>query len=52
MTTYIYSWGNNEKRLTLQGRECRIITFGVMKSCMVEFLDNGQIEIVSRLALK
>ena len=49
---YRYTWKNNSKRETLYGRECRLL--GVMKknSVVIEFLDNGQKEIVSRQALR
>ena len=52
MKIYRYVWGNNEKRITLKGRKCRIIATGKMRSCCVEFLDNGQREIVSLTALR
>ena len=42
-----YRWGNNEKRATMKDRECKIITRGKMGSILIEFLDNGQREIVS-----
>lgn len=43
-----YRWGNNEKRATMKGRECKIIVRGKkMGSVLIEFLDNGQREIVS-----
>jgi len=51
--TYIYSWGNNEKRKTMKGRECIVLARGKsMNSCMIEFLDNGQKECVSRNSLR
>ena len=43
-----YRWGNNEKRATMKGRECKIIARGKKNSICIEFLDNGQREIVSR----
>jgi len=49
---YIYSWGNNEKRATLKGRTCIVLARGTMNSCMVQFLDNGQMECISRNALR
>lgn len=48
---YVFCWGNNEKRRTLKGRTCRIVSSGAMGSCLVEF-ENGQREIVSRRALR
>lgn len=52
MPTYKYSWGNNEKRQKLKGRECLVLARGRMNSCLIEFTDNGQREIVSRNALR
>jgi hypothetical protein len=49
---YIYKWGNNEKRKTMKGLKCQVVCRGTMNSCMVRFIDNGQIEIISRNALK
>jgi len=42
-----YRWGNNEKRATMKGRDCKIIARGKMNSIQIEF-ENGQREIVSR----
>jgi hypothetical protein len=42
-----YRWGNNEKRKTLKGRDCRVLAKGAKGSILIEFLDNGQKEIVS-----
>jgi hypothetical protein len=50
--TYIYAWGNNPKRATLKGRRCRVVIRGSFGSCLVEFLDKGQREVVSRRALR
>ena len=44
--THIYNWGNNDKRRTLKGRKCRIVSSGVKGSRLIEFED-GQREIVS-----
>jgi hypothetical protein len=51
MTKYIYTWGNNSKRLTLKGRVCFILKRLSMNSALVEF-DGGQREVVSRNALR
>lgn len=48
---YRFAWGNNEKRATLKGRRCKIVTSGAKGSVMVEF-ENGQREIVSRRPLR
>ena len=48
---YIYTWGNNPKRLTLKGRKCRVIARGSLNSVGVEF-ENGQREVISRYALR
>lgn len=50
-TVYIYTWGNNPKRATLKGRNCRVIARGALNSCLVKF-ENGQREIISRNALR
>ena len=42
-----FRWGNNKKRKTLKGRECKVIARGKMNSILIEF-KNGQREIVSR----
>jgi hypothetical protein len=49
---YRYTWGNNAKRAELKGRRCRMLASGRMGSCLVEFVDNGQREVVARRALK
>ncbi len=49
---YVYAWGNNPKRAALKGRRCVIRATGSMRSCMVRFLDDGSLEIVSRRALR
>lgn len=49
--SYIYTWGNNEKRKTLRGRKCKVLYRGKMNSCLVEF-ENGQRECVSRNSLR
>jgi hypothetical protein len=51
-STYVYAWGNNPKRATLKGRKCRLVASGTFNSCLVEFVDNGQREVVSRRALQ
>ena len=50
--TYIYSWGNNEKRAAMKGRECRLLHTLRANSVIIEFVDNGQWEVVSRRALR
>lgn len=50
---YKYNWANNEKRKTMKGRICRLLgAYGDKNSCIIEFTDNRQKEIVSRRALK
>jgi hypothetical protein len=49
---YVYAWGNNLKRKTMKGRRCRIVVSGRMNSCMIEFLDNGQRELVSQNSVR
>jgi len=49
---YRYVWKNNEKRKTLYDRVCRIVERLKMNSIVIQFLDNGQIEVVSRYAVR
>ena len=49
--THYYAWRNNEKRVTMYGRPCRIVARGTMNSIMIEFED-GQREIVSRRSVR
>ena len=49
---YKYVWRNNEKRKTLKGRLCKVITYGAKNSIRIEFLDNSQREIVSRNSIR
>jgi hypothetical protein len=49
---YEYRWGNNQKRRTMKGRKCRVVSRGKKNSCVIEFVDNGQQEVVSRNALR
>lgn len=48
---YVYNWSNNEKRKTMKGRKCKIVSFGKMNSIEIEF-ENGQREIVSRMSIR
>ena len=49
---YTYCWANNPKRRGMKGRLCRVLKRGTMNSAMIEFIDNGQREIVSRNSLR
>jgi hypothetical protein len=49
---YYFAWGNNEKRETMKGRVCRVLARGKKNSIMIEFVDNGQREIVSRNSVR
>jgi hypothetical protein len=49
---YVFVWGNNEKRAELKGRRCRILAAGRLNSVLVEFVDGGGREVVSRRALR
>lgn len=49
---YVYRWRNNEKRATLYQRRCIVLARSLrFNSCIVQF-DDGQIECVSRNALR
>lgn len=52
MLKYYYAWKNNDKRQTLYKRPCRVMAWGKMNSCLIEFFDNKQREIVSRNAIR
>ena len=49
---YVFGWGNNPRRATMKGRKCRILQRMTQNSAAVEFVDNGQIEVISRNALR
>lgn len=49
---YRFCWGNNEKRIMMKNRKCVVLARGRMNSCMIEFTDNKQREIVSRNSLR
>ena len=49
---YVYSWGNNPKRATMKGRKCRVLRRYKRNSRLVEFIDNGQKEVVSGNSLR
>ena len=51
-TIYVYGWGNNSKRANMKARLCVVLARGKMNSCLVEFVDNGQREVISRNALR
>ena len=49
---YTYAWGNNTKRATLKGRVCRVLARLRKNSIVIEFVDNGQQEVVSRNSIR
>ena len=50
---YTYAWSNNAKRLTLKGRVCKVMGRAEhMGTILIEFLDDGSQEIVSRRSLR
>ena len=49
---YIYWWTNSAKRMTMKNRICKVIARGKMNSILIEFLDNGQREIVSANSIR
>lgn len=49
---YRYSWGNNEKRATYKGRQCRLLVSGKRNTVLIEFTDNGERTTTSRRALR
>ena len=49
---YEYTWGNNPKRLEMKGRKCVLLKSLKMGSAIIQFIDNGQIEVTSTRALR
>ena len=49
---YRYCWKNNERRRAMYGRVCRVVCRGTMNSALIEFVDDGSREVVSRNALR
>jgi hypothetical protein len=49
---YEYRWGNNPKRLQMKGRRCVLLKSLKMSSAIIQFIDNGQIEVTSSRALR
>jgi hypothetical protein len=51
-TTYVYAWGNNERRATLKGRRCVVEARGAMGTVLVRFPDTGERVTTSSRALR
>lgn len=54
---YVYVWGSYRSvesifRMKVKGRKCRLLTIGTMRSCMIEFIDNGYRLITSINAIR
>lgn len=49
---YRYIWGNNVKRALMKGRICNVLARGKKRSVLIEFIDNGQKEIVDRYSIR
>jgi hypothetical protein len=49
---WVYTWGNNPKRLQLKGRVCTVVAWLSKNSCIVEFVDDGSRECVSRYSIQ
>ena len=49
---YYYAWKNNVKRQALYNRACRVVARGKMNSCVIEFFNNKQREVVSRNSIR
>jgi hypothetical protein len=52
LTIYRYAWRNNSKRAKMYGRQCIVLHRLSMNSVIIQFIDNGQRECVSRNALR
>lgn len=50
--TYVYAWGNNERRAALKGRRCVVEARGAMRTVLVRFLDTGERVTTSARALR
>ena len=49
---FVYRWRNNPKRQQLYRRVCRVVRRLSRNSALVKFADGGQLEVVSRNALR
>ena len=49
---YRFCWKNNPKRRTLYGKTCVLIARMTMNSVLVEFVDTGEQEVVSRYSIR
>ena len=49
---YRDAWGNLPCRQRLKGREFRVIARGKMNTALVEFIDNGERQVISRNAFR
>ena len=49
---YRYRWRNCPERARLYGRACMILRRLTMNSALVEFVDDGERQVVSRNALR
>lgn len=49
---YTYAWKNNEKRATLYGRICQLLTRGAKNSILIKFIDNGEMVCTSGNAIR
>lgn len=55
--SYVFRWGSNANavsryRLRWKNRTCRVLVRGKMNTCMVRFLDDGELLVTSRNALE
>jgi hypothetical protein len=49
---YVYRWKNLLSRERLRGRVCKVLARGARNSCMVRFVDTGEVQTISRNALR
>jgi len=49
---YIYRWGNNKVRSRFKGRRCQVVARLAMGSALMKFVDNGELLVSSRQALR
>ena len=50
--TYVYAWGNNERRAALKGRRCVVEARGALGTVLVRFPDTGERVTTSSRALR
>ncbi len=50
--SYVYAWGDNQRRAELKGRECRLVCAGTKNSVLIEMADTGERVVTSRYSIR